>query len=90
MAPTADPDQRSADSSREPQAGDVYRHFKGSMYAVVGVATGVVGAPTRDVVYFPLEDPGRLWSRPIEDFMAAVERDGTRQLRFALVEQTDG
>lgn len=67
-----------------------YRHFKGGMYEVLGVA---LDSETKEhvVVYKALEDSadikkGTLWVRPQKMFEEIVERDGVRVPRFKKVE----
>ena len=63
---------------RSVEAGDVFRHFKGGVYQVVGVATH---SETREklVVYQPLipdkdgEKP--MCMRPLEMFMSEVDHE---------------
>ncbi len=62
----------------------VYRHFKGALYEVIGVARD---SETEQpfVVYRPQYGERRLWIRPLAMFTEAVERDGRRQPRFEYV-----
>ncbi|MES2092573.1 MAG: DUF1653 domain-containing protein [Actinomycetota bacterium] len=62
-----------------------YRHYKGSRYEVIGVATH---SETEEplVVYRALYGVFGLWVRPLEMFRGEVEVDGRRVLRFAAVE----
>ncbi len=59
-----------------------YRHYKGSDYDVIGIATH---SETREqvVVYRPLYGEGALWVRPLEMFMENVTVDGRQMPRFA-------
>jgi hypothetical protein len=73
----------------EPRAGR-YRHYKGNLYEVVGVARH---SETMEelVVYRALYDhprwgPNSLWVRPRAMFVEDVEVDGRRLPRFARVE----
>ena len=62
-----------------------YRHFKGSLYEVVGIA---LHSETREemVVYRPLYGEGGLWVRPLHLFLERVVVDGVTMPRFARVE----
>ncbi len=73
----------------EPRAGR-YRHFKGNLYEVIGVARH---SETLEelVVYCPLyesQDFGRdsLWVRPRAMFLERVVIDGREQPRFRRVD----
>ncbi len=61
-----------------------YRHFKGGMYEVLGVARH---SETEEelVVYRPLYGERGLWVRPRALFLDEVTRDGVRVPRFTLV-----
>lgn len=62
----------------------IYRHYKGNLYEVLGVAchseTG-----DRLVTYRALYDGFGLWVRPLGMFGESVLYDGMPQPRFALV-----
>lgn len=58
-----------------------YRHFKGAVYVVVGIATHS-GSEERVVVYHR-EDDDRLFVRPIAMWSDDVDRDGSAGPRFA-------
>lgn len=59
-----------------------YRHYKGGLYELVGVARhSETLAP--QVVYRPLYGEGGLWVRPFEMFVERVVIDGVSQPRFA-------
>ena len=59
-----------------------YRHYKGGLYEVVGVARH---SETHEplVVYRPLYGEGALWVRPHAMFVGTVTVDGTARPRFA-------
>ncbi len=59
----------------------VYRHFKGKLYEVIGVAQRV---DTYDwlVVYRPLYGDRELVVRPYDEFTGTVNREGREQPRF--------
>lgn len=66
-------------------AKGIYRHYKGKLYFVEGVA---VRSGTEDqeeervVVYRPLYGHWRLTFRPLGEFLSRVERDGKLYERF--------
>ena len=61
----------------------IYRHFKGGMYQVVGVATKSETGEYM-VVYRALYDEKGLWVRPASMWTETVERDGQTYQRFTL------
>jgi hypothetical protein len=66
------------------QAG-TYRHFKGGLYAVIGVAQ-LVDSDECFVVYHPLYGDQELVIRPVQEFIGTVVRNGREQLRFEFIE----
>ena len=63
-----------------------YRHFKGGLYRVVGMARHSETLQPM-VVYEALYGSGGLWVRPAEMWQEWVERDGYAGPRFAPVEE---
>lgn len=63
----------------------MYRHFKGGLYDVIGVAKH---SETSEVcvVYRAQQEAGELWIRPLAMFSDHVERDGYSGPRFVRVE----
>jgi hypothetical protein len=66
-----------------------YRHFKGGLYEVLGVARHSE-TDERLVVYRPLYGDGGLWVRPAAMFAEKVTHEGREVPRFARVEPADG
>ncbi len=64
----------------------IYRHFKGNMYRVIGMAHH---SETMEdmVVYQALYGEMGLWVRPRHMFAETVERDGKTFPRFEFVEE---
>lgn len=62
-----------------------YRHYKGNMYEVIGVATHSEDE-SKVVVYRTLYGNFDLWIRPFAMFTETVEIDGKQVPRFAFVE----
>lgn len=60
----------------------IYRHFKGSEYRVLAVATH---SETEEqvVVYHPLYGDRAWWVRPLAMFTEVVEHEGNAVPRFA-------
>ena len=61
-----------------------YRHFKGNMYEVIGVAKHSEDLEEM-VVYRALYGDGELWVRPASMWDETVERDGKVFRRFEYV-----
>lgn len=61
-----------------------YRHYKGGLYEVIGVARH---SETEEhlVVYKPVAGDSGLWVRPLTMFVETVEVDGVVVPRFAPV-----
>ncbi len=66
--------------------GGKYRHFKGGLYEVVGVAKDSETLEEM-VVYRALYGEGGLWVRPLAMFCETVERDGKVMPRFAYIDE---
>ena len=62
--------------------GGEYRHYKGNLYAVVGVARHSETLEEM-VVYRALYGEGGLWVRPMGMFLENVTVDGKTVPRFA-------
>jgi hypothetical protein len=58
-----------------------YRHFKGNIYKLVGIAKDSETLKEM-VVYQAMYGEGQLWIRPKEEFFGKVERDGMEMNRF--------
>jgi hypothetical protein len=59
-----------------------YRHFKGGLYDVIGVATDAETGEDAVIYRGTLDDIGALWSRPLAMFQEAVEVEGRTVPRF--------
>ncbi|MBO5327835.1 MAG: DUF1653 domain-containing protein [Clostridia bacterium] len=62
----------------------VYKHFKGNLYKVIGVAKNSETLE-ETVVYKALYGEGGLWVRPLKMFEEEIERDGKKFKRFQLI-----
>lgn len=62
-----------------------YRHFKGGMYELIGIARHSETLEPM-VVYKALYDEGGLWVRPAAMWTQQVERDGYCGPRFQYIE----
>jgi len=70
---------------RTVKRGEVYRHFKGGVYEIVGIARHSENPNEEFVVYQPIDHKttgSELWIRPKEMFLEKIERDGKTVLRF--------
>ena len=63
----------------------IYRHYKGSNYEVIGVATHSEDE-TQLVVYRPLYGKADLWVRPLTMFTEKVTLEGRCIPRFECIE----
>lgn len=68
-----------------PKVGEVYRHYKGDLYKIVGVALDHTDQWA--VVYeAQYENPAAsLFVRPLAEWGSVVEWEGTQVARFTLV-----
>ena len=66
-------------------APGLYRHFKGNLYDVIGVARHSESLEPQ-VIYRALYGERGLWVRPLAMFVEQIEREGRWQPRFAPVE----
>lgn len=63
----------------------IYRHYKGNLYRVIGIATHSETLESM-VVYEPLGKAG-LWVRPMAMFIEKIEISGKMVPRFDFVEE---
>lgn len=67
--------------------GGQYRHFKGDIYTVIGVANDVDDMSSPLVIY--IDARGILWARRFADFMGEVDRerypDAAQDTRFKYI-----
>ncbi len=59
----------------------LYRHFKGNLYKVIGTA---FHSETQEemVVYIPQYGEGKMWVRPLDNFLSKKIVDGKAVVRF--------
>ncbi|MCF0111832.1 MAG: DUF1653 domain-containing protein [Erysipelotrichaceae bacterium] len=64
----------------------IYRHFKGSLYRVIGVAKH---SETEEelVVYQAMYGEYGLWVRPVSMFEEVIDKDGYHGPRFVKTEE---
>ena len=65
-----------------------YRHFKGNIYRLVGIAKDSESLEKR-VVYQAMYGDGDLWVRPYDMFFGKVERDGRVMDRFSPISEEE-
>ena len=68
----------------------IYRHFKGNLYEVLGMAKNSENLEEEWVVYRPLyksEVVTDLCIRPKDMFLETIERDGKKIKRFKFIEK---
>jgi len=58
---------------------DVYRHYKGGIYNVIGMGRHT---ETKEELVFYEDTDGKLWARPVENFLENVEINGRKVPRF--------
>lgn len=69
-----------------------YRHFKGKLYEVIGVARNSENSDEEFVVYKALYNDekfgeGQIWIRPKQMFLETVNIDGKDVKRFEFIEE---
>ena len=66
--------QKDAQGWASVMVGNVYRHFKGGLYFVQGIA---VHSETAEllVIYTSADDPGKVWARPLKMFLSPVDKE---------------
>ena len=74
---------------REIKINGLYRHFKGNLYKVIGVANDSETLE-KIVVYVSMKDESTLWTRPLTMFLSEVDKNKypevKQKYRFELVE----
>ena len=65
-----------------------YRHYKGNVYKVIGIAKH---ADTQEemVVFRAVEDEHQLWCQPLEEFKGKVRHQGLMVPTFEYLETLD-
>ena len=62
----------------------LYRHFKGNLYKVIGIATHSETLEEM-VVYVPQYGEGKMWVRPLDNFLSKKIVDGEEVQRFEYI-----
>lgn len=75
-------------NTRQMEAGDIVRHFKGKLYVIEGFAEHTETAEGL-VIYRALYPPFEVYARPVGMFMSAVDKlkypTATQEYRFERV-----
>ena len=78
-----------AENRQTPVAGQIYKHFKGNLYKVLAVAVHTE-SEEKLVVYQSVENPDRVFARPLEMFLSEVDHtkypDIKQKYRFEKLE----
>ena len=64
----------------EVKPGEIYRHFKGNRYEIVGIAKH--SETLCDYVVYKKVNGDEMWIRPLDMFTETIERDGKIIRRF--------
>lgn len=65
-----------------------YKHFKGGIVTVIGVAKNSENYEEEFVVYtHPYEGHEQIWIRPLSMFLEKVEKDGYSGPRFEYIKE---
>lgn len=82
-------EERNTEKRPEPKANQIYKHFKGNVYKILGVAVHTENSE-RLVVYQSVESPEKVFARPIDMFMSEIDRFRYPMIRakyrFTLIE----
>ena len=74
---------------REVKVGSVYRHFKGTLHKVIGIAKD--SETLEEKVVYNHMDTGELWIRDKNEFLSLVDRkkypDVEQKYRFEIVDE---
>lgn len=71
------------------EPNQVYRHYKGTHYRVLQIATEVAeqgDSVKKLVIYQDMSAPEKIWARPMAIFTESFEKNGAAVKRFALTE----
>ena len=60
-------------NTRQMEAGDIVRHFKGKLYVIEGFAEHTETAEEL-VIYRALYPPFKVYARPVDMFMSTVDK----------------
>ena len=73
---------------REVKAGQMYKHFKGTIHKVICIAKH--SETGEDMVVYTHEDNNEIWARPIDMFLSEVDHekypDVKQKYRFELIQ----
>jgi len=66
----------------------IYKHFKGHVYKVIGIAKHSETLEEQ-VVYASISDETDIWVRPATMFLDVIERDGKQFQRFEFLGESE-
>lgn len=72
--------------ANKPQAGEMYQHFKGMKYKIIGIckhSETLEGLVCYECLYE--NELSKIWVRPLEEFMGTLVRDGEVKKRFTKI-----
>ncbi len=76
---------------REVKVGGIYKHFKGHIYCVIGIAKD--SETLLDMVVYKNMDNGDMWIRSKSDFLSFVDKnkypDVEQEYRFELISESE-
>ncbi len=64
-----------------PEAGDIYKHYKGELYEIV--TTGFIETTLEPCVVYRSLTTHLVWVRTAADFFERVDHQGTSTIRFS-------
>ncbi len=65
-----------------------YKHFKGGIVTVLGIAKNSENYDEELVIYtHPYEGKEQMWARPVGMFLENIEKDGYKGPRFEYLEK---
>ena len=74
---------------REVKIGGIYKHFKGHIYRVIGIARD--SETLKEKVVYQNTDTDELWIRDVQDFLSKVDfykyPDVLQEYRFELLDK---
>ncbi len=65
------------------EIGQMYKHYKGGEYKILALAKHSESLEEM-VVYQNIQEPEKIWARPLDLFLQPVEQDGKELVRFQL------
>ena len=77
--------------ARKIKIGGLYKHFKGHVYEVIGIARDT--ETLKDMVVYKNVDTGELWIRGVDEFLSLVDKvkypNVLQEYRFELLKDKE-